>query len=1035
MTDNTRSPQLTLEEIERQMVELVNKLAPRNLQADAVVCPCESEHRPVYPVRYAYSNFYWDLRYSQLDTSTTPTLEASQPPTIGQLLNASTVAETRGFSARLLRKGWVYVFEEGKYPTRSKPNDKNDQEQDVDATKGRLLVFEHQVTVSEGGKGGTENFIPYIFTVLKNGHVTLKENGMGNPYLAIPKDVINASVFFSEMKLSNYTLNELNSNPAFRAKLMQKVNFIDYNNNDYCVELNQENLNRLVEDYKEESSKFKLFINDITYSNIPSSFYGDTTTVPDIPQDAVILSNQVKKALDCDEKSALLILKDPVGYQKDILSYYNVVTELHMLYQTYYGYPNKIGQYITEMQNASQNIKNVDDRNKMQKILRESVNQSALDREWKDIHKTFLFFEKHQKIVLSLYESFMTNPRFINENGGLKHYFDYAFSFHERIKKVDVFSTEFFKELNQAFDLYYDLTAPLNHSTQGQRTLDKLYSINGGEEDSLWAGLTAKVIGLASKQSIMNEILLVNDYAEYIEKFINKLVLVCADSIAFAFTKTHTAFSHYDIKNRLINAKGIDYLANKVLPMISAFSSAKVSLNQLVGLSGNELSQWMKQLAHYTEQVKLNPLASKLHKLFDWEQKLQKLGSQTAIKIPKIELKDIKTNKVFVYGKESLQVSSKVFLNGFSMITGLIQIYTLQAMSLSERHNPLKLSPYNFYMGQIIANLFVSSASILKVSQVASTLSETVSSSTLKFFLDKIKLPMLTTEVGTTRMKALGKVAGLVGVVLAARDALEAFHIGNYKQLTANMFIAVGSFLLVFITGGWALLAGLFVLGGFVASQLTSWSHLETLLRHSFWGNERRSNFWDNDRPVTIDKQLEKYIDNFERYEKVGTIELQEFYNLFYTAKMTQEEISGGKIRLSFEFTNFTPGISDIYFHFVTQVGNHSGMATQIKTAHSAYVLNTRKDLLEINQQLKAASDKGHWNPETGIFKFSLEVQSKMVNTYSAFRNENSRMGIEDLYWYYQVNDQLKTPLRYLDWSGDAQENNTIIGFINSENI
>nr|ELR5039514.1 hypothetical protein [Providencia stuartii]ELR5080657.1 hypothetical protein [Providencia stuartii] len=108
---------------------------------------------------------------------------------------------------------------------------------------------------------------------------------------------------------------------------------------------------------------------------------------------------------------------------------------------------------------------------------------------------------------------------------------------------------------------------------------------------------------------------------------------------------------------------------------------------------------------------------------------------------------------------------------------------------------------------------------------------------------------------------------------------------------------------------------------------------------------------------------------------------------------------------------------------------------SQIKTAHSAYVLNTRKDLLEINQQLKAASDKGHWNPETGVFKFSLEVQSKMVRTYSAFRNENSRMGIEDLYWYYQVNDQLKTPLRYLDWSGDAQENNTIIGFINSENI
>lgn len=40
----------------RKVVEAVNQASPRNLQADAVVCPCENEHRPVYPVRYAYSN-------------------------------------------------------------------------------------------------------------------------------------------------------------------------------------------------------------------------------------------------------------------------------------------------------------------------------------------------------------------------------------------------------------------------------------------------------------------------------------------------------------------------------------------------------------------------------------------------------------------------------------------------------------------------------------------------------------------------------------------------------------------------------------------------------------------------------------------------------------------------------------------------------------------------------------------------------------------------------------------------------------------
>ena len=1035
MTDNINPKSLTPEEHLGKMVEAVNQAAPRNLQADAVVCPCENEHRPVYPVRYAYSNFYWDLRYSQLDESPNQTAEASLPPTIEQLLNAKTVAENRGFSARLLRKGWVYVFEEGNYPTRSKPKNKDNKEQDVDATKGRLLVFEHQVTFSQEGKEGTENFIPYIFTTLKNGNVILKENGQGNPYLAIPKDVINASVFFSESKLSDYTLSKIGSTPDFRTKLMQEVNFIDYSNNDYCVELNQENLHQLVEDYKDESSKFRLFINDITYSTIPSSFFSDTTTVPDLPQDAVILNNQVKKALDYDEQSALLILKDPVGYQKDILSYYNVVTELHMLYLTYYSYPNKIGQYITGIQNASHNIKNVDDRNKMQTILRESVNQGALDCEWKDINKTFLFFERHQKRVLSLYESFMTNPKVINENGGLKHYFDYAFSFHERIKTLDVFNTVFFEELNQAFDLYYDLTAPLNNSTQGKRTLDKLYSIES-DENSLWVGLTKKFVSLIAKPSVREAILQADEYARYIEKLMNKLALLCHDSVAFSFTKTHDIFSKYDIKNRLINAKGIDYLAKKILPMMMALSNAQISSSQLVELTGHELSAWIKKLKSVTGHLAMDPLASKLHKLFDWEQKLKNLGNGAAIRIPKIEIKNIVTNKVFIYGKESLNVSSSLFLNGFSLIIGSIQIYTLQAMSFYERNNPLKQSPYNLYAGQIIANLFVASASALKVSQVASTLSETVSGSTLKFFLDKIKLPMLATDVGKTRMTVLGKAAGWVGVFLSLRDAVEAFHIGNNAQGVSNLVMMAGAIILISATGGWALFAGLLVLGGLVASQLTSWSHLETLLKHSFWGNELSSNFWGNNRPTTIGEQLKKYINNFEQYEAQGIIELQEFHNLFYTAKMTQEEMPRGKIRLSFELTNFTPGISDVYFHFVTQVGKLSGGAEQINTTHSVYNLNTRKDLLDINEQLKAASEKGQWNPETGIFKFSLEVQSKIVNTYSAFRQgENSRMGIEDLYWYYQVNEQLKTPLRYLDWGGDVQGNNTIMGFINSENI
>ncbi|MER1695613.1 hypothetical protein KC990_13695, partial [Proteus mirabilis] len=98
------------------MVKAVNEASPRNLPADAVVCPCENEHRPVYPVRYAYTNFYCDLHFSTIEQAPNKTLEASIPPSINQLLNAKDVTASKGFSARLLRQGWVYVFEEGNYP-------------------------------------------------------------------------------------------------------------------------------------------------------------------------------------------------------------------------------------------------------------------------------------------------------------------------------------------------------------------------------------------------------------------------------------------------------------------------------------------------------------------------------------------------------------------------------------------------------------------------------------------------------------------------------------------------------------------------------------------------------------------------------------------------------------------------------------------------------------------------------------------------------------------------------------------------------
>ncbi len=71
------------------------------------------------------------------------------------------------------------------------------------------------------------------------------------------------------------------------------------------------------------------------------------------------------------KKATLLILKDPVGYQKDVLSYYNIVTKLHLLYQNYYSHPDKIGQFITSIQEASHHIKDTDEKKNANNTKRE----------------------------------------------------------------------------------------------------------------------------------------------------------------------------------------------------------------------------------------------------------------------------------------------------------------------------------------------------------------------------------------------------------------------------------------------------------------------------------------------------------------------------------------------------------------------------------------------------------------------------------------------------------------------------------------
>jgi hypothetical protein len=61
----------------------------------------DTEVTPIYPVRYAYANFFEETLY-----------ENALPTDLNTLLHARTIKDGQGYIIRLLREGWVYPGQE-----------------------------------------------------------------------------------------------------------------------------------------------------------------------------------------------------------------------------------------------------------------------------------------------------------------------------------------------------------------------------------------------------------------------------------------------------------------------------------------------------------------------------------------------------------------------------------------------------------------------------------------------------------------------------------------------------------------------------------------------------------------------------------------------------------------------------------------------------------------------------------------------------------------------------------------------------------
>jgi hypothetical protein len=160
--------------------------------------------RPIYPVRYAYANFFGD-----------DLVEPARPPALQTLLHQTNVMQknvkaTHGYVARLLRPGWVYIKEEkgGDY----------------------FHIFRYKHVIKPDGST-QEQFHKYKFNNKINAQRGIlpeyvESSFRGYPFAFVRKEVSEVSIVYCEEPLSNQLIDELNGNADKRAAFMQRIDLI-----------------------------------------------------------------------------------------------------------------------------------------------------------------------------------------------------------------------------------------------------------------------------------------------------------------------------------------------------------------------------------------------------------------------------------------------------------------------------------------------------------------------------------------------------------------------------------------------------------------------------------------------------------------------------------------------------------------------------------------------------------------------------------------------------------------------------------------
>ncbi len=950
--------------------------------------PCDSDVKPIYPVRYAYANFFESsLQY------------ALPPNDIKTMLSATSLRDALGYVVRLLRPGWIYI-------------------KDEDFDTFHIFKYEQQEKTTNGKKQCVERYRKFIF---KNGNNAQDglipepgPRGEGYYFAFVPKRVSNISIVYSEHEWHADVIDAINGDKQLRKKSMQEIN-LDANDGPYSLEATEANFTRLIEDYRHKQQR-ALIVQDKDHPNDLSSIDIDILTTRDSywmePDD---IAKEIRRKLCYGEKPRIVVLFDPVGRQKEIVQAHNILIQWQQQFLAENHYPLTIGGFVEQLKSS--------DNKDIQKAVKNGIDQDSWNNYWLKMKQELDSYQERQRMFAKLYEQFMMSPFVTNCVGGLDSYFKYFFATAPSPKTQQ-------DEFNKLADIASELFVAVADSEPGKNALENIMSEAAesqrsfSDEHNVWGVLWNTLVPVLTEPQ--EQISWADKSVKAVDKILHGLASILGsamygDTWLAHTTSTLSKAAMQQIKThipRLLHVMGIEILQEEEL-------FTREQLNQLAERIKQNRASFNKEATGtgVIEHGKIThgnlPISNKL---FDWEHALPDANDPLRFRLPRVGVIAPQGNK-FSFERSignATAAPSTLFMlfdTGFSGLSAFCNCMVLSSLvaqtSEYEKADPLARGNVIYTLTKAATAMTSLTLDVLNVSKNVAKLISTHAAHPLAPKLGDYALA-LEGEVITKSVTGALALVNFLSVVVSTMDAFDAYQQGNAGLTVSNSMLTLafaifGGILMAPTAPVWlTVTAFTLLIGGTLGVMFMTRTALENVLYNCFWGAGKQYGYWGETRNDIL-YQLNA-VKKKEKYAQIITIESQEFVNLFSMPeldivgkpkgfKISYDEI----VFYTFKLPDFETGLSDIKYCFYTMF-----------PMKDVYKSERRPDE-RLNKLFDAAKKSAMSNItiKDGIATIAVPIEARQI--YAS-----------QLEWYYMPSKEIIAPMRMLNSKGELDKEYTI---------